>query len=231
MILHWLKTGWRSLIANPLFSLITIASLSVGCCGALLAGATIRQHLEFDRWFPEAERTLLVRPHFVTATNPDPAASNIWFWGQKRAVETVPGVEMQTRVGFDRMGMPSPENAQPEEGAEAPIIRGLRIESNFFDVFGLTFIEGSAVGRGVVLSESMARRLYGPPPWLGKRFQSGNATNTTVTFSSQVTGVVRDMPATSHLKVDVFSYHYAQVIAGNENNWRGDWVGGHYIRV
>ena len=56
MILHWLTTGWRSLVSNPLFSLITIISLSIGCCGALLVGANIKQHLSFDRWTPHADR-------------------------------------------------------------------------------------------------------------------------------------------------------------------------------
>src|SRR5882672_8340190 len=61
MFLHWLTTGWRSLVANPLFSLITIASLSIGCCGALLAGANIKQHLSFERWLPHADHIVLVR--------------------------------------------------------------------------------------------------------------------------------------------------------------------------
>src|SRR5262245_5334822 len=60
MIQHWFTTGWRSLVANPLFSLITIISLSIGCCGALLVGANIKQHLAFDRWIPGAERTFLI---------------------------------------------------------------------------------------------------------------------------------------------------------------------------
>src|SRR5262245_35324306 len=61
MLLHWLTAGWRSLVASPLFSLIAIASLSVGCCGALLAGANIKQHLSFERGYPNADRILLVR--------------------------------------------------------------------------------------------------------------------------------------------------------------------------
>jgi hypothetical protein len=59
MILHWLSTAWRSLLANPLFSLITIASLSVGCCGALLAGANIKQHMSFEQGYVDADRILL----------------------------------------------------------------------------------------------------------------------------------------------------------------------------
>src|SRR5689334_5818776 len=68
MILHWFTTGWRSLIANPLFSLITIISLSIGCCGALLVGANIKQHLSFDRWIPEADRTWILSRHMDEAS-------------------------------------------------------------------------------------------------------------------------------------------------------------------
>jgi putative ABC transport system permease protein len=60
MILHWFTTAWRSLIRNPLFSAITIISLSIGCCGALLAGSNIMQHASFERFHKDADRILIV---------------------------------------------------------------------------------------------------------------------------------------------------------------------------
>ena len=60
MFAHWLATAWRSLVANPLFSIITIISLSIGCCGALLVGANIRQHLSFERWIPAADHIFIL---------------------------------------------------------------------------------------------------------------------------------------------------------------------------
>jgi hypothetical protein len=44
MILHWLSTAWRSLIANPLFSLITIASLASWPLGLWLSGSWLQQY-------------------------------------------------------------------------------------------------------------------------------------------------------------------------------------------
>src|SRR5262245_19745708 len=103
MVWHWLLTSWRQLIASPLFAFITIASLSIGCCGVLLAGADIKQHLSFERWIPDAGRIALLRLDGQIehqAGKPDIRhAPDDWAMPTMRPVfAKVPGVEAQTMV-------------------------------------------------------------------------------------------------------------------------------------
>src|SRR5262245_40472727 len=52
----WIRSAWRSIAGKPMFSAITIASLTIGCCGALLAWANLKQHLSYERFLPHADR-------------------------------------------------------------------------------------------------------------------------------------------------------------------------------
>src|SRR5262245_14336913 len=116
MIGHWLLTAWRSLLSNPLFSAITVVSLSIGCCGAVLAGSNILQHLTFERGYADADRIMIVTrtlPRMVLPRGAPTAAPAL----APGAVDTtgkpaptvvmplkdmtagkIPGVEAQTRL-------------------------------------------------------------------------------------------------------------------------------------
>jgi putative ABC transport system permease protein len=204
MVWHWLATGWRSLIANPLFAFITIASLSIGCCGALLAGANINQHLSFERWVPDADRILLIRPHFRAGPAAAPGgarqllgkAEDVFLIPMMSALEgKIPGIEAQSRF----LG-----GEGPEEGDQSPIRFGM-VDKDFYTMFGLQFVEGdartaAADRNGIVLTESEARKRFGAGPWLGKIMKDDIPSPNPVA----VVGVVRDLPTTSHIKANAF---------------------------
>src|SRR5690242_18382801 len=123
MILHWFTTAWRSLVSNPLFSAITIASLSIGCCGALLAGSVIKQHLSFDRWTPNADRIAVIR---YSNNGREPEDSLIM--GLRPAIEgRISGVRAMTRVA------PFGENFDTDFDGVKPGV--LSVDSDYFKVF------------------------------------------------------------------------------------------------
>src|SRR5690349_5101397 len=140
MIFHWLRTGWRSLIANPLFSLITIASLSIGCCGALLAGANIKQHLTFEKNWPHSDRIVLTRMRDL----PSPASKHPMAQGQTPTPQGV--FQYSFRVAITRFlegrlqnveAMTRVLSASPlvEANGEATKDVGRMVDRSFFDVF------------------------------------------------------------------------------------------------
>ncbi|HEV7690468.1 MAG TPA: FtsX-like permease family protein [Hyphomonadaceae bacterium] len=209
MILHWLSTAWRSLIANPLFSLITIASLSIGCCGAVLAGSNIVQHLSFERWVPDAQNiakvTMLVKEGLIEdametggAERPDGvyaaglAAPSLYSaldakrFSQVRAHTVVfPG-----RLTF--------KDASPDHPPKV-----ISVEPNFFDVFEFPVASGNAAetlatpGRAVI-TESFARRLFGTTDAVGKALPL-------VAGTVQVGAVLHDLPAATQFDFDVIA--------------------------
>jgi putative ABC transport system permease protein len=250
MIMHWLTAGWRSLIANPLFTLITVASLSIGCCGALLAAANIRHHLSYERWVPDAERIFLVRQHRERGGPGPPAqaadafapagalppAEDLLVLAMRNGLENrLPGIESQVRL----IG-----GGEPPEDEDRPPLMPNAVDPEFFDMFGVEFVEGDASKfttlDTVILTESQARKRFGDGPWVGKIFEEEMFTNRPVT----VIGVVRDLPTATHHVVDAFvsiDTFLAQVMSNGSpgapapdfsNNWGFFFGGGrHFIKI
>src|SRR5690606_21764940 len=73
-------------------------------------------------------------------------------------------------------------------------------DSNFLRVFSFEFRQGSQDaldGPGkVVLSEALARKLFGPTDPMGKTLEFNKD------LLLEVTGVIRNVPANSHLQFD-----------------------------
>ncbi|HEV7690466.1 MAG TPA: FtsX-like permease family protein [Hyphomonadaceae bacterium] len=209
MILHWLVTALRSLIANPLFSAITIASLSVGCAGALLAGANIKQHLSFERHLPHADHIFLAR------MRDDPAQGTMFASGRppvrdnefpyelspavKPAIEgRVPGMAALTRL-LTFGGSPL-----LDKNGESIPGKLFLIEPDFFDVFNMEFVEGNpatalAAPLSIILTQSKAKQIFGGEPALGKEVPGTEGR----TF--RISAVVKDPPPTTHLRFDMLA--------------------------
>ncbi len=220
MLLHWLTAGWRSLVANPLFSLITVISLSIGCCGALLAGSNIKQHLSFEQWVPDAERIVV-----ITQRQPDPFAalgsgSTMRFEGSgagrplravvapmKDAVaDRIPGLEAQGRFISGPVVLQDDEDEQNRRRAAGPPPPGelprpfagtVYVDEDFFEIFPLPFIEGSADQLSepdrIILTETRAKRLFGNQSAVGQTVEGVKGRSLTVV------GVLRDLPVATHL--------------------------------
>ncbi|SEW52972.1 ABC transporter permease [Chitinophaga arvensicola] len=75
------------------------------------------------------------------------------------------------------------------------------VDPSMFKVFNYDFIEGSPEGiftapNQAVLTASLAKRLFGNEPALGKTFLDGNELFT-------ISGVIKDVPPNTHLKVEL----------------------------
>src|SRR5687768_14778561 len=56
MFKNYLKTAWRNLIKNRVFSLINILGLAIGLCCFLLIAMYVLDELSFDRHHKKADR-------------------------------------------------------------------------------------------------------------------------------------------------------------------------------
>jgi putative ABC transport system permease protein len=61
MLKSYLKTAWRSIIRNKLFSLLNIAGLATGMAVALLIGLWVFSQCSYDRFFPGYDRVYQVK--------------------------------------------------------------------------------------------------------------------------------------------------------------------------
>jgi putative ABC transport system permease protein len=193
MLLHWFRTAWRSLISNPLFSAITIASLSIGCCGALLAGSVIKQHLSFDRWTPHADRIAVIR-YSNNGREPEDAL----ILGLRPAIEgRITGVRAITRVA------PFGDTFDADFDGLKPGV--LTVDPDYFKVFDLPFLEGdpaiALIDPGnIVISRRLADKLVGPGPAIGKTIKGADKGAGAKTY--RISGVIRDVPPATHWHFD-----------------------------
>jgi putative ABC transport system permease protein len=236
MILHWLRTGWRSLIANPLFSLITITSLSIGCAGALLAGANIKQHLSFESGFADADRIMLLRmreidgPGAAEARGTNPPPENEYPYSIRPALKPsmegqIKGVIAQTRVMSGGSILVDEQNEPTKDSVRF-------VDPTFFDVFEFKFLQGNresafATPSTIILTASKAKELFGAESALGKELKG------TKNRIWTVGAVINDPPQPTmfDFKVLVSVSQMFPDESGAMNDWGYILNGGHYIRV
>ena len=93
------------------------------------------------------------------------------------------------------------------------------VDENFFDFFALEFVEGdprSALQdiNSIVLSETAARKYFGGSPALGQRLTADYETE------MLVTGVIRDLPETTHLEFDGMRLFNPAAYGDAVGSWR-----------
>ena len=68
MLKSYLKTAWRNITRNKLFSILNIAGLATGMAVALLIGLWVFYQYSYDRFFPEYDRAYQVKNNYTTSS-------------------------------------------------------------------------------------------------------------------------------------------------------------------
>src|SRR5580658_6103526 len=63
-----LKTAWRSISRNKMFSLLNVVGLATGMAVALLIGLWVSYQYSYDRFFPGYDQAYQVRNNFTTGS-------------------------------------------------------------------------------------------------------------------------------------------------------------------
>jgi len=189
-----LKIAFRALKRRPGPALINVLGLAVGLAACLLIALWVNHEFSYDDFHPEAEHIhrigLDVKLQDREITGPITAAPLA-----RTLIEDIPEVETATRFRDD-------DNEVLRVGDRT--FTGhtvLDADSLFFQVFGgFEFLHGSrqtalTSTNAVVLTASTAERLFGATNVVGKTLERGSSTQ-------RVTGVIADVPATSHMHFD-----------------------------
>jgi putative ABC transport system permease protein len=232
-----------------LFSLITIASLSVGCCGALLASANIRQHLSFERWIPHADRIALVRETLSDGGGRLGEEARLFKVPRDQVNlglhDAIAGVvkDMTAQTRITRCSVvkwpDAPVILPGQVPAPPPPVITTCVDPDFFRVFELEFVEGNAASAlttpdSLVISQKIARKYFGDGPAVGKTIE-GRTAGTML----RVSAVLRDAPAATHLSLDAIAHIDLRLRppGGNsapprDSTGLGPWtLGQHFIRM
>ena len=203
MLKHYLKIAFRNLWRYKVFSMINLTGLSVSMAVCLLLITFIRHQQRFDHFHTKADRIYRVitdirDPHIGIlglATTPAPLAEAL--------SANNPQIEMATQIR--RLNM------QASYKNTTFSFSGIYAKPDFFNMFDFPLIHGNIALAlrepfSIILTKKLALQFFGNTNAIGNVLRSENGKSFTVT------GVMRDVPAASHLQFEaVTSYATLQI--------------------
>lgn len=217
MFRNYIKTAWRNIKKNKLFSFINILGLSLGIATCFIIMLYVQDELSYDRFNKNADN--IARVIFKADVN----------GGKINESVTMPPVAATMKKDF-----PEVQDATRLLGYGSSKIlykdkifkddRFAFADANFFSVFTLPMIEGNAKTallqpHTVVITQSTAKKYFGDENAIGKTIILTADNNLPYT----VTGVIKDIPANAHFHFDMFG---SLTNFGDANS--DTWMGGSY---
>ena len=209
MIKSYFKIAWRNLFKSKASSFINISGLSIGMAVAMLIGLWIFDELSFNRYHENYDRIVKVMDyqgwHERKETNdvlPIPLGSTLRssFGSDFKYVAIVRETEEHIIAAGDKKFTQAGNYMQPE----AP------------EMFSLEMIYGSRGGlkdlHSILLSQTLAKKLFGESDPIDKIIQIDAKTNV------KVTGVFKDLPANSQFRATSFIAPL-DLYGADKNDW------------
>ena len=217
MIRNYLKTAFRQLTRNRLFSALNILGLATGLCGSIFIFLWVQDELSYDRGNPQAEdifRVTVIDGSLHTAEVP---------LGMGPFLQRIlPIVKQGVRFSAaDPQMMVHGDKRFLEK-------RIWFADSNFQQLFNFPLVEGDATHifqskDQVLITESTAKRYFGDKDPIGERMSLQGQKDFVVA------GVFKDLPANSHIQFD-FLLPFAYV-RDQETSFWNNFVYYSYLRL
>jgi len=195
MIPNFIKLTFRNLWKNRSYSFLNIFGLAIGIACAGLIFLWVEDQLGYDQFLSRRDR-LYYLPTNQTNQGKVRTFNSTPVLLAPAIVREIPGIEKTCRLRSVKPVFTVGDKAIYESGGWA--------DSTLFDLFDLSFQEGSAGTAfadlsGIVISDKMARQFFGNEKALGKMLRMDN------NKEFRVSGVIRDIPVNA--------------------SWRLEWIG------
>jgi putative ABC transport system permease protein len=229
MLKNYLLIALKNLSTQKLHSAINVVGLAVGLACFILISLFVTHDLSYDRQWAETERIYRVSRSYAPrdgARARVPASANAPM--TPALAEEVPEIERAARVFGGRS-----DQAGRAFGARSLLGRDelvfyedrLRFaDPALLEIFDFDWLQGTpaaalAEPNSIVLTESLMRKYFGGEDALGQSLLFNGQT------PLNVTGVIRDLPDTTHLSIDALaslSTLTALMGPGLLENWNGN---------
>ncbi len=214
MIRNYLTVAVRNLLRQPVYSLINIAGLAIGMAACILIVLYIQDELGYDRYHRNADRIYRIVDDFESGGQTIQTAGSPLSWAPALKRD-YPEVEQFARMrGTATAWLYKVGDAQFYEK------KVIWAEASLFDLFDISLVAGDpktalAEPFTIVISESMAAKYFGREDAMGQIMGVDNV------YDFKVTGIMRDIPANTHMRPDMFtSYSSLATIGGYyRENW------------
>lgn len=192
MLRNHIKSIFRNLKRNKSYALINITGLAIGFASAALIAIYVFQEFTYDKHYKDHKQVYRLSGRSF-------ALSSIAHLNLLKA--EIPGVESVTNV------MPNPSGTI-KKGVSSFIEKEVYYGTEeYLKVFDQPFVYGNSETafdspNAVLLTVSMAEKIFGIRNPIGEELEVSTQISTD---TYQVTGVIEDMPANTHLKWQVLA--------------------------
>ncbi len=221
MFKSYLKIAWRNMLHNKVYSALNIAGLAAGMAVALLIGLWIYSQYAYDRFLPGYDQLYQVKLNFYHSGEI-----------QTQSGSAVPLIE-EFRKNYPEVKYAS----ETDWGGQHSLVTGdkkldpvgLTVGTDFLRVFPYPMLKGNVNSvfsdpNAIVLTESVAKALFGDLDPINKVIRIDNINNI------KVTGVMKDVPANSTLQFKyLLPYSYVEQTYPNTKKERMDWRNPSYL--
>jgi ABC-type antimicrobial peptide transport system permease subunit len=193
MLRNYFKIAIRNLYRNKGFSAINISGLAIGMASALLILLWIQNQLTYDRWYAKTDRIYKIYCRDKIGGNPYAWENTASLLGPvlKKEIAAVENTARWRSVNF-----------LASVGETHISNQGAFTDSTFFRLFDFPFVSGDATHaldapKDIVLTQQMAKALFGDKDPIGKTVRIDSNADFTVT------AVLKDPPANTS-----FNFNY-----------------------
>ena len=210
MFKNYIKTALRNISRQKGYVFINILGLAIGIASSMLIAIYIFSELSYDQHHQKKDRIYRVyldgkinNQEMLGAWTPAPLAFTVR--------DKYPDVEEAVRINAWGETVIRYEDRTFVEDAF------VAADSTFFDVFTVPLIKGNpktalTKPHTVVISETTARKLFGDQPAMGKSIKVGSHDT-----YHEITGIMKDMPKTSHFDCNMVGSFVTSDRSGNSN--------------
>ena len=211
MITNFFKIAWRNLLRNKSFSIINISGLAIGMAAATLIFLWIQNEKGYDQFHSKKAR-------IYEAWNKAQFSGKLQSWSTTpkilaRTVEKdIPEIERAVRVHWQRKFLFS-------IGEKRLSVPGNMVDTGFLQMFSFPLIKGdpqTALNNGysIILTQSLAKKIYGDEDPMGKIIKIDNKDNFTVT------GILQDLPNNTRFNFEyLMPWEYLRKTGGDDSSW------------
>ena len=214
MFINYFKNTVRILTSQRFYSIINIAGLSIGITACILVTLYIKHEFSYDKYNKNAERIFRIEFSITQEGVTNHLAQSQALLGPTLKNE-YPEIKKLSRIYFSERSL---VKAGDKNNYEDMISYA---DSAFFEIFSYQAIAGDITQflkkpNSIVITESTAKKYFGKENPLGEIIEINNQ------YSFEVTGVIKDVPISSHFKFDFIAPYSSldkQAVAGYFPQW------------
>jgi len=210
MFITHLKISFRNIQRQAGYSLINIASLTIGLTCLIFIAFWIQEELGFDQFHKNKNRLYRI----ITKNSEDPSYTNVTTSLELAPLLQSKNSEVEHFTRYELFG-----SRIYFENRTYKIHKKIRIaDPAIFQMFTLPFVEGNPQKAltdtfSIVISEKMSKKIF------GNKNPIGEIINVDKKFDITITGIIKDLPRNSQLQFDILG-HIGLLSFQNLDKWK-----------